>query len=155
MLTAGEFCSREVVVAGYHDKVLEVARLMRDHHVGSVVVVEPRDGAKIPVGILTDRDIVVGLLAVEPSYLDRATVRDVVSQQLVLVREDEDLDNVMLRMRVHGVRRLPVVNRTGSLEGIIAFDDIIDHVAEELSRMASVLARGQHREREQRPPLSA
>ncbi len=154
MLTAGEFCDRDVVIALRHERVTEVARRMRDHHVGSVIVVDERADGRVPVGVLTDRDIVVGLVAVDPSYLDRAQVADLLSGKLVSAREHEDPVDVMARMRGHGVRRLPVVDANGLLQGLITFDDLVDYIAEELSRMAAILRRQHDKERALRPSLA-
>ncbi len=151
MLTAGEFCNREVVFATAHERVTEVAKRMRDHHVGSVVVVEERAEGRVPIGVLTDRDIVVGLIALEPAYLERALVNDICSPQVTVAHEGEDLYAVMTRMRLHGLRRLPVVNRQNVLQGLIAFDDLLDHVAEELNKLAAILERQQNMESELRP----
>src|SRR5690348_16604406 len=83
----GEICSREVVVMQRHESILEAARLMRQHHVGDVVVAEERDGARVPVGLVTDRDLVVEIMATEldPEVI---TVEDIMEPELVCVKED-------------------------------------------------------------------
>lgn len=138
MLTAGEFCNREVVIAFRDEPVAEVARLMRDQRVGSIVVVEERADGRVPIGLVTDRDIVVRLVATEPVLLSQTPVREILSEKLVTVREEEDLADVLARMRSHGIRRVPVVDRAGLLQGIIASDDLLSHLAEELSRLAGL-----------------
>lgn len=151
MLTAGEFCNRDVVFATAEESVVEIAKRMRELHVGSVIVVEERGAGRVPIGVLTDRDIVVGLVALAPSYVERATVRDVLVEKLITAQESENVYDVMALMRSHGVRRLPIVNAQHVLQGIIAFDDLVAHVAEELGTLASLLRREQERERRQRP----
>lgn len=75
----GEICNREVVIVRKEDSILEAAKLMREYHVGDVVVVDDREGRVIPLGILTDRDIVVELIAKEVP-LDSVSVQDVMSE---------------------------------------------------------------------------
>lgn len=151
MLTAGEFCNREVVIGQEQEHVTEIARRMREHHVGSVVIVEQSAQGRRPIGVLTDRDIVLGLVAVDPSYLERAIVKDLLPGKLVTVREDASLYEVIVRMRSHGIRRLPVVSAAGTLVGIIAFDDLLGHLAEELQRLGALIEREVDTETKVRP----
>ena len=108
-MTVGKFCTREVVIAGRDSTILEVARLMRQHHVGDVVIVDAGDDKTEPIGILTDRDIVVELLAAEVS-LDTVAVGDVMSFELVTAREQDSIWDTLQSMRAKGIRRVPVVN---------------------------------------------
>jgi len=145
-MSTGEFCTREVVITEKGTSILEVAQLMRTYHVGDVIVVERRGEQAVPVGILTDRDIVVELIAQEVD-LASVTVGDVMSYDLLSVREDEGIWESLLLMCDRGVRRIPVVNETGGLEGILALDDMIELLAEELSLLARIAGRGPDRER--------
>jgi CBS domain-containing protein len=130
-VNAGEICNREVVIVTRGTGLVEAARLMREHHVGSLVVVLERDGKRVPVGILTDRDIVVAVVA---KALDARTltVGDAMSAGLYVVREQDGLAEVLRAMREHGVRRMPVVSADGALAGILTVDDLVELVAEEL-----------------------
>ncbi len=148
-MRVGEFCSREVVVVGKEEPIQEAARLMRRYHVGNVVVVEERVEGRLPVGILTDRDIVVELVAAGIG-LDAVSIGDVMSFELLTVREEEELNDTIRRMQAEGVRRVPVVNGAGALVGILALDDILELVAEELSGLVRVITREQRKERELR-----
>lgn len=146
MATIGELCNREVVIASPDTTVTAAAKLMRRHHVGSVVVVdEANGGLRMPVGILTDRDIVMEVCATEidPSVI---TVGDIMSSELVTTREEEGVLETMQTMRYKGVRRLPVVGDDGQLTGIISVDDLLDVLAEELGELTKVLARERARE---------
>lgn len=146
MATIGELCNREVVVAASNATVAVAAKLMRRHHVGSVVVVDDIDGAlRMPVGILTDRDIVLEVCATELDP-DVITVGDIMSRELVTTRENEGVLEAMEVMRYRGIRRLPVVGDDGELTGIISVDDLLDVLAEELGELTKVLAREQARE---------
>ena len=87
-MNAGELCNREVVTTGRDTGITEAAKLMRDHHVGSLVVVEEKDGRPEPVGILTDRDIVMEVIAEDVGVADVA-VGDVMSYALLKVNEKD------------------------------------------------------------------
>jgi CBS domain-containing protein len=128
---------------------------MREHHVGCVVVTEETAKGRSPVGMLTDRDLVVGLVAVDVSYLERAVVRDLMQRRVISVDVNDSLYQVVRVMRSYGVRRVPVVNGDGVLQGIIALDDLIDHMAEELTLFADLLRREGERERKLRPSPGA
>lgn len=145
MSTAGFVCNREVVVCEPTDKVREAARRMLGFHAGDVVVVTTRDGVRVPIGILTDRDIAVRVVAlgIDP---DTCLVGEVMSVPLVTARESESLHDVLQRMRVAGVRRVPVVDEHDGLQGIVALDDVLGLVAEEMADLTSLVAREASRE---------
>jgi signal-transduction protein with cAMP-binding, CBS, and nucleotidyltransferase domain len=145
----GEYCNREVVVTGPDTSLREAARLMRHHHVGDVVVVEEREGRTVPLGILTDRDLVVEVLAEEVA-VQEVDVADVMTADLALAQEYDDLWDTLFRMRSRGVRRLPVVDTGGGLQGIITVDDLLELFTEHLHDLVKVLTREQDRERQQR-----
>lgn len=149
MTTMGEICTRDTIVLGKEGAIIEAARLMRSHHVGDIVVVEPRGGENVPVGILTDRDLVVEILAQELSPGEVA-VGDVMSYELVTAREEDDLWDAVQRMRARGVRRMPVVNAGGGLVGIVTLDDLLELLAEELAALSRVAGREQEREKASR-----
>lgn len=144
-MNAGEICNREVVIVSRDTSLVEAARLMREHHVGSLVVVLERDGKRVPVGILTDRDIVVAVVAKE---LDarKLSVADAMSAGVFAVREQDGLTEVLRAMREHGVRRLPVVTAGGALAGIVTIDDLLELVAEELGDFVRTVGRERLRE---------
>lgn len=148
-MSAGEYCNRDVVVVAKSDTVQEAINLMRQYHVGTVVVVEETGDKPKPVGILTDRDILIEILA-EDVELDAVTIGDVMSYELVTVKDDSPLLDAVSIMKDKGVRRLPVVNHTGGLEGILSVDDVIDLLAEELSNIAKLISKEQHQEQVQR-----
>lgn len=151
-MEVGEICTRDVVFVQPDETVVKAAQLMREYHVGDVVVVEERaDGSRIPVSILTDRDIVIGPVAQDADDIPRLLVGDVTSNKLVTADEDEQLVDVLETMRAHGVRRIPIVDDSGVLLGILAFDDVIELLAEELGALADLFDRARSREEEQRP----
>src|SRR3954465_8202720 len=109
---------------------------MRKHHVGDLVVVDQANGgARIPVGIITDRDIVVSVIALglDPTGL---LVGDIMSDELLTATEEDDVYETIVRMRFRGIRRVPVVNSIGALTGIISVDDVLEFLAEEMSELS-------------------
>lgn len=128
-MTAGVYCNRQVVITEPDTPIIEVAKLMREHHVGNLIVAEKQGNENIPLGIVTDRDLV--LLVVAPEIpVDSISVKDVMSSPLVTVKEQTGLFDTLDTMRQHGMRRLPVVNEHGGLEGIITADDMMELLAE-------------------------
>jgi len=140
-----EICNREVVYAQRDNSTLEAAKLMRQHHVGDLVVVDDNEGVKVPVGIITDRDLVVEIMAPE---LDASaiTVGDIMTPDLAVVKEDAGLYESIQYMRAIGVRRLPVVNNSGGLVGILTLDDMLELLAEEMSTLAKLVKHEQKKE---------
>jgi len=152
MPSAGEFCNRRTIIARKGEAILDVAQRMWNEHVGSIVVVDDLPNGKVaPVGMLTDRDIVVRVLAATDRHLRSVRVGDVMTEEPIKAWDDEDLYDILKRMRSFGVRRMPVVDRAGSLQGIIALDDIVDFLAEQVSDMRTLLSRERRREEVPRP----
>ena len=141
----GEICNREVVIVQRDTTVAEAARLMREHHVGALVVVEEVSGKRKPVGLVTDRDLVVEVLATQ---LDAAviTVGDIMLAELGTVPESSGVFETIQFMRTKAVRRLPVVDGQGVLIGIVALDDLLSLLAEELSELSVLVSREQEKE---------
>ena len=149
-MTVGKFCNREVIIAEKGSTVTEVAKLMRYHHVGDVVIVDSNGGKAKPIGILTDRDIVIELIACDVA-LDTVAAMDVMSYELVTAREADSIWDTLQLMRAKGIRRVPVVNDAGELEGILSIDDLLELFAEELNLLAKVPFREQLVESTTRP----
>lgn len=149
-MAVGEICTRQVVIAEKSNTVKEAAQLMRSYHVGDVMVVEVREGHNYPVGIVTDRDIVMEVVAagVNP---DALTLGDIMGPELATVRENEGLYETIHTMRAKGVRRMPVVDRQGGLLGIVTLDDLLNLLAEEMTEMAKLVSRERQRETSARP----
>ena len=139
----GDICVRDVVVTGQDTTAREAAKLMTKHHVGNLVVVQEESGGRIvPIGIITDRDIVRNVVA---EALDPATftLSDLGARELVTAREDQGIFECMQHMRMNGIRRMPVVDPQGGLVGIISLDDLIQLLAEEMGELATLIAREQ------------
>jgi CBS domain-containing protein len=144
-MSIGVLCNREVIVTGPETSAQEAAELMRTHHVGDIVVVEERGGERRPVGLITDRDLVVEVLAqrVDPAAV---TVKDLMTRDLETVLEEADFWDALSHMRACGVRRIPVVNGRGGLEGIFTVDDALELIAEGLVDLVKVVGRQISRE---------
>ncbi len=124
---------------------------MRDEHVGDLVVLDERQGKRVPVGILTDRDIVVGLLANDADQLWRLDVRDLLTHELSAVRMSDDVEHVLDQMRRKGVRRMPVVDEGGELCGIFTVDDLLGLLSVDLMSVVMLISKGRRREMAERP----
>lgn len=144
-MAIGEICNREVIVVAPETTISEAVQLMRQHHVGDVVVVTEAGGRRQPVGIVTDRDVVVEVVAtgLDPAVL---TVGDIMVPDLATVPEKTGVFEAIRYMRDQGVRRMPVVGEDGSLIGILALDDLLELLGEELGALARLVAREQGKE---------
>jgi CBS domain-containing protein len=148
-----EFCSPNVVLAEAQASLREAALAMRNQHVGALVVVEKKDGITRPIGIVTDRDIVVAVVAVPDARPEAIRVADVMSKKLALAREEEGVFEAVARMSERAVRRLPVVAADGSLKGMLTLDDVLRVIGTELAQLAEALRWGRMRERDKRASL--
>lgn len=148
-MQVGEICTREVVCADTETTIAAAAKLMRQYHIGDVIVTREDQGRRIPLGIVTDRDVVLGVVAPElnPATL---TVGDIMGLELITAEESEDVFDAIQRMRNKGVRRMPIVQADGSLAGILSLDDIIEVLAEEMNQLARLISREQLHERDTR-----
>lgn len=147
-MKAVELCTRDVVVATREEPIVTAAQRMRDEHVGDLVVVDEIGGRRVPVGIITDRDIVVHLVADGPARVARSRVADAMSEVLISAHEDDDVSDVLGRMTANGVRRIPLVDDDGCLAGLLSFDDVVALLSEELVDLSHLIVRQQRRERQ-------
>lgn len=146
----GEVCNKEIITVQPEDSVLDAAKLMRQNHVGDVLVVENRNGINIPVGIVTDRDLIMEIMAPEldPTVM---TVGDIMAPEFTTVKESAGLFEAIQHMRNMAVRRLPVVDESGQLVGIVTLDDLLVLLADELHALARLVTREQQKEIHARP----
>lgn len=137
-MSIGELCNRDVVCSSRASTIREAAFLMREYHVGDLVVVK-ENGKRHPVGIVTDRDIAISIVALglDPDVM---TVGDIMGGELVTLREDQGVLESIRQMRLKGVRRLPIVDEDGVLVGIVTVDDLIALLANELSDLSKVIS---------------
>jgi CBS domain-containing protein len=143
-MTLGALYGKSVATVARYATAGEAARLMRDHHVGALVVVDPADGS-VPVGIITDRDIVIEAVGqgLSPSTVD---VSSVMSDPVMTVREEDGVLEALTQMAARGVRRAPIVDRNGRLKGLASVDDLLPLLARELAKIAVTINREQRAE---------
>jgi CBS domain-containing protein len=141
-MNVGQMCQRNVITVQAGDEIAAAARLMREKHVGFLVVVEPaaQEGAIVPVGVITDRDIVVSTIAlgVDPKTL---SVGDVMTCKPTIALAQDSIPDAICQMRHAGVRRLPVVGDYGHLVGVLSLDDVLTSRADELGAAAAVITK--------------
>ncbi len=138
-MNAGELCIRRVYTADATESIVAVAQRMARNNVGDLVVVEQTGDGVRPIGIVTDRDLVTRGIALGTPLALELTVRDVMHESLVTAFDDEAVDTVLRRIKQHGIRRIPIVDRAGLLQGILTLDDIVAWIGEQLSNAARLL----------------
>lgn len=126
MRKCSEVMTREPVCCEPGESIVEVAGVMKREDVGSVPVVESHEDRKL-IGIVTDRDLVVNVLA-DGANVERATVRDAMTANPASCHEDDDVTKALQLMSERQVRRMPIVDGAGRLTGIIAQADVATRV---------------------------
>jgi len=148
-MLVSQLCQIEVACCTLQTTILQASVLMRQKHVGDLVVVSDEGDDRVPLGIITDRDIVVEVLGAGCNPAT-TTVGTIIRRPVVLVNEDDDAAQALEQMQAHGIRRVPVVDRKGRLAGIITVDDLLKALASDASRLAETIAREQSQERRAR-----
>jgi len=140
-----EICTPDVVYCGADSTALAAARLMRERHVGDVVVVDEPNGDQTPIGVVTDRDIVIEVIAKEQDPA-KVTVREIMRTPVVVAHATEDVSEAVARMKAHGVRRIPVMGESQRLIGILCLDDLLKQVVADAGALVDIVSREQSRE---------
>ena len=140
-----DVCTMDVACCGAETTALEAARLMRRRHVGDLVVVDDPDEGRVPLGVVTDRDLAVEVLG---NGLDPQTTTAgmLMQRPVVIASESEETAQAIERMRTHGVRRVPVVDARGAVVGIVTLDDLLRHLADEARALLDIVDIGRKRE---------
>lgn len=148
-MTIGSICNHEIITVQREATIHHVASLMRQYHVGDVVVIENRKDKTVPIGIVTDRDLVIEVVATE---LDCKviTAGDIMEHGLTVVKESAGVFEGIQIMTNKGVRRLPVVDDSGSLIGVVTLDDLLQLLAKEFGALGKLVAREQKNEASKR-----
>jgi len=149
-MNVADCCNRAVATISPDQTVQTAAEVMRRHHVGDLVVAEGELGRQTPLGVITDRDLVVEVMAAELTPRD-LLVKDILTEELLVVQEDKNLLDVLDLMRARGVRRVPVINDHNLLVGILAMDDVLELSARMLENMAILAHRQRAMEIDRRP----
>lgn len=148
-LTAGDLCKRKLTVGYKQTSVVAAAQLMREDHVGALVVVNDENGSRQVCGLITDRDIVMAVVAtgLDPEPL---CLEDIMTEHVVTVNEGDSLLDLMRSMRKHGVRRVPVVGPQEELMGIVSMEDVLKILAQEMNALVGSVDAGMRQERDRR-----
>jgi CBS domain-containing protein len=148
-MNISDICTLDAISCTRDETVQGAALLMRKHHVGDLVVVDRIDDDAIPVGIVTDRDIVVSVIALglDPASL---LVGDIMTDDLLTCHEEDDVYQTIEHMRLRGIRRVPVVNHGGALAGIVSVDDLLEFLAEEMGDLSRISGSQQAHEKRAR-----
>lgn len=139
-MNVGRVCTREVVFVHESESLRAATELMRNKRVGSVVVCDEAGSQRVPIGMITDRDVGMAALQSE-GPLSGILVHQAMSRNPLVIREDEDVADALERMRSHGVRRAPVVGADGALVGLVSIDDLLEVLVEQLSSIVHLISR--------------
>ena len=151
-MNVGEICQRNVVTVRDFDELTSAARLMREKHVGYIVVVEPalEESTFKPMGVLTDRDIVVSVVA-RDADARALRVSDVMTREPLVAQESASIATALQEMKRVGVRRVPVVGDHGQLVGVLSLDDALEALVAELQDVSGSIRSEQLIEHSFRP----
>lgn len=140
-----EYCRRGVTAIASTADLVAAAQLMREQHVGFLVVYKQGDDLRRPIGVLTDRDVVLEVVAgnVDPKVV---TVDDVMTRQPLIANEPDELSDLLQAMRMAGIRRVPVVDSRGALVGVFAIDDALDLITTMLCDVTGSIKSEQRKE---------
>ena len=144
-MNAGSVCKHGAVTVTPTDDLIAAAHVMREKHVGYLVVSDGRPGGRV-IGVLTDRDIVVAVLAQEVD-VRALKVGDVMTRDPLVIEAGQSIEVVLRHMREAGVRRVPVVDHSGALTGVLSIDDVLERIAEQLINIAGSIRNEQRMER--------
>jgi len=144
-----DLCVLDVCCCTRETSVSAAAKIMRQQHVGDLVVVDDTEQDREPLGIITDRDIAIEVVAknLDPA---KTKVGEIMRTHIVIASGSEDSAVALQRMREHGVRRVPVVDAAGGVVGIITLDDMLRAHAEEATQLAEVASKERSRESRER-----
>lgn len=139
-MSVGNICVRHVFSINGEADAVEAARLMREYHIGFLVVTREKNDGRMPIGVLTDRDVVLEVVAqdVDPHAV---AVKDIMTPEPLVVREGDELHDTLLRMRAAGVRRVPVEDDAGHLVGVLSVDDVVGFLNEVVQDLAGAINR--------------
>jgi CBS domain-containing protein len=138
VMAIGEYCNASVVCCPANTSVADIAGLMREHHVGDVIVVGEDEQSRVPLGIVTDRDIVIEAVAPQVD-LNLITAGDIMNTPLITIDACADLRDALQRMQEFKVRRMPVVREDGTLAGILTVDDVVSMLVTQLAMVTEVV----------------
>jgi CBS domain-containing protein len=134
-MTISTICTHRVITVDRGIDIAAAAGVMRENHIGYLIVTDARSGGSAPIGVITDRDIVVKVMAKDVDA-HTLTVADVMTPDPLIAAEDDGISETLHRMRRLGVRRVPVVGPRGYVTGVLSIDDVVDHLVSQLADVA-------------------
>lgn len=137
-MTISDICKGEVVTATQDQSILEIAQLMKDKEIGTVVIIDEQNK---PQGIVTDRDIVVKAIAAKKGNVEDIAVKDIMSTQLVCIKHEEGIQSALDKMSERGIRRVLVLDEQDKLCGIVSADDLLCFIACKLEGIKKLIQR--------------
>lgn len=152
-MNVGSICSHHLVTISRSGTLQQAATLMREHHVGSLVVTETRPEAEHIVGIVTDRDLAIEVLArgFDGEHME---VGQMIDGRVVSAPQEASLMDAVELMQVAGVRRLLVRTEDRQVVGVVSFDDLFEACVAQLNGLARVLRKGIERETIERSTMT-
>lgn len=153
-MNLGSICKRRVITIDSGQSLHQAAQLMRDQHVGALVVTQETSEGRRITGVVTDRDLAIEVLA-NGAQAPRQAVGQFVDGTLVSAPAQAGVSQAIDLMRAAGVRRLLVRDDHGHLAGIVSFDDLLDACAQQLTGLADVVRKGIQREAAERAEAAA
>lgn len=151
-MNIGSICSRRIVTIDSEFSLRDAAALMRERHVGALVVTAPSAEGTRVAGVVTDRDLVIHVLA-QGIDGDEIEIGDLANQHIASVRDNEDSTRALAVMQEQGVRRLLVTDADQQLVGIVSLDDLVAACASDMDRLARTIRSGIEREAAETSPV--
>jgi signal-transduction protein with cAMP-binding, CBS, and nucleotidyltransferase domain len=148
-MSVGKICTRHVFSIDLNADATQAAKAMREYHVGFLVVTQKKDGNDMPIGVITDRDLVLEVMALEVDP-HAVTVKDIMTPQPLVAHEQEPLHDTLLRMRAAGVRRVPVQDAYARLVGVLSLDDVTGYLSNLIQDLSGAIDRDQTIEQRRR-----
>ncbi|MDH3319299.1 MAG: CBS domain-containing protein [Betaproteobacteria bacterium] len=152
-MNVGDICTREIAIAVRESSLQEAAALMRERHVGSLLVVGDSPNGPQAVGIVTDRDMVIEGVA-RGMDVTQTDIGRFAEGNLAAIAASATIGEAIATMRERGVRRLLVSTDGGTLFGIVSLDDLLGALAHDLQDLAYTVRSGIDRETDERPPFA-
>ena len=144
-MNVGSLCTHRAFTIDSTADAVQAARRMRELHVGFLVVVAQQNGRETPVGVITDRDLVMEIVAQDVNPHSVA-VQDIMTSNPLIVREQQPLNDALLQMRAAGVRRVPVLDSVGRLMGVLSLDDVVGFLNQMVQDLAGAISHEQSEE---------
>lgn len=131
MMKIGDVMSRDVLRAFKDEKILSVVERLQKHRIGAMVII---DKETRPIGILTERDIIRGLVAYKDKLLEK-DAQDIMSAPVLTIGPEQDIESAATLMSLNRIRRVPVT-KDEKLVGLISYRDIANSLRKSYSDLA-------------------